>query len=272
MTEAEISLLKKVLTLGHRLEKNNLQNNLLDMDLELSQIQALLLELENSKDESVRRLSAITDHLHPGMTLKSFLDFLVPIERLLGRTVQDDDFLVYDTDHGRPSGATDTDGDAFAHGANKIPVYLILDNIRSAFNVGSIFRAAECVGASEILLCGYTATPNDPSVEKTALGTEKWIKFQNLRKTGEALDYVKNLGAQVIGLETSNKSKDLFNMDLKKPTAFLLGNERFGLDAELLKSCDHIAAIPMFGHKNSLNVANATSIALFETRRQWSSK
>lgn len=267
MTEAEISLLKKILALGHRLEKNNLQNNLLDMDLELSQIQALLLELENSKDESVRRLSAITDHLHPGMTLKSFLDFLVPIERLLGKTVQDDDFLVYNTDKDK-----DTEKDAFAHGANKIPVYLILDNIRSAFNVGSIFRAAECVGASEILLCGYTATPNDPSVEKTALGTEKWIKFQALRKTLDALDYVKSLGAQVIGLETSSKSKDLFNMDLKKPTAFLLGNERFGLDAELLKSCDHIAAIPMFGHKNSLNVANATSIALFETRRQWSSK
>lgn len=264
MTEVEISLLRKILTLGHRLEKNNLQNNLLEMDLELSQIQALLLELESSQDESVRRLSAITDHLHPGMTLKSFLDFLVPIERLLGKTVQDDDFLVHEAD----KDANSRTGLA----AQKIPLYIVLDNIRSAFNVGSIFRAAECVGASEILLCGYTATPNDPSVEKTALGTEKWIKFQSFRQTRDALDYVKNLGAQVIGLETSNKSKDLFHMDLKKATAFLLGNERFGLDAELLKACDHIAAIPMFGYKNSLNVANATSIALFETRRQWSSK
>ncbi len=262
MTDSEINLLKKILTLGQRLERKNTQNTLEDLDLELSQIQALLLEFESSSDESLRRLAMVTDHLHPGMTLKSFLDFLVPVERLLGKTVQDDDFLVREADK---------DANSWTElSSQKIPLYIILDNIRSAFNVGSIFRAAECVGATEILLCGYTATPNDPSVEKTALGTEKWIKFQSYRKTQDALDYVKTLGAQVIGLETSNKSKDLFKMDLKRPTAFLLGNERFGLDVELLKACDHVAMIPMFGVKNSLNVANATSIALFETRRQWS--
>ena len=141
--------------------------------------------------------------------------------------------------------------------------------MRSAFNVGSLFRTADTLGAQKIWLCGYTPTPHQLQVEKAALGATLVLDWETTSLV-EALDKLKNLGFQIIGLETTAQSIVLSApFEEKKPTAFLIGNERFGLDSEQLKLCDEIRKIEMYGIKNSLNAAVAAAVAGYEWRRQW---
>jgi len=223
---------------------------------DLFQLAGLLQSFAISEKPELEKLSLIPEHLHPKMSLRHFLNFLVPIERLVGRNVSDDSFLVTSMD--KPKTQT-----------TKVPLYFVLENIRSAFNVGSIFRLADCLAAEKIYLCGYTATPENEALEKTSLGTlqnTEWLHFDHLT---DALQELKKQNAQIFALETAENSKSLFNMDFQKPTAFVVGNERFGLEPAALGLCDGVISIPTFGLKNSLNVSNALSIAAYEWRRQW---
>lgn len=147
--------------------------------------------------------------------------------------------------------------------------FLILHNIRSAYNVGSIFRTAEACGIAKIFLIGYTPTPTDrwgrevKAISKVALGAEKKVAWEYFSQPEKLIEQLKKEKMSIIGIEQHKHSIDYKKIKLKKPTAFLLGNEVGGIPESLLERCDVIAEIPMLGQKESLNVAVATGVALF---------
>tara|TARA_B100001250_G_C19815326_1_gene797989 strand:- start:3776 stop:4366 length:591 start_codon:yes stop_codon:yes gene_type:complete len=151
----------------------------------------------------------------------------------------------------------------------KHPLYLILDNLRSAFNVGSIFRCADAARLAGIYTCGYTAHPPHQKLDKTALGTLGFVPTKHFDTTEDALVYLASTGVTVWALETTSHSVDYTKVNYPKPLAIILGNEALGIERNILDKCQKLIEIPMYGYKNSLNVANAASVAAFEVLRQW---
>ncbi|XOU94355.1 MAG: TrmH family RNA methyltransferase [Candidatus Kerfeldbacteria bacterium] len=145
---------------------------------------------------------------------------------------------------------------------NKI-FYLILPNIRSRFNVGSIFRTADAAGIDKIFLTGITPAPPHPKIDKVALGAEKNIPFEKITQTNHLLKKLAKQGFQIIALEQSKKSIDYTKLKPKYPIALVVGNEVKGLDSSILKNCHTIIDIPMHGKKESLNVSVALGITVF---------
>lgn len=141
---------------------------------------------------------------------------------------------------------------------------LVLHNIRSALNVGVIFRTADAVGVEQIYLGGYTPTPEHEKVAKTALGAERTIPWEHISKTWRLLEQLKKEKYQIVALEQSKNSIDYRKFKPKFPLVLVVGNEVTGLSSQLLKYCDAVAEIPMRGNKESLNVAVATGIALYK--------
>ena len=223
---------------------------------ELEEILSALKELGQSSNPLLLRLSEVQKHLHPEMTLKHFVNFIVPFERLLQKSVQDDDFLVEENDKSTKVSTT-------------LPLVMVLHNIRSAFNVGSALRTAECLGIEKVYLCGYTPTPAQDKVARTALGTEALMEWEEQPSILELLSQLKIKGYHLIALETAEKSVDLYADFPHRPTALVVGNERFGLDQDILKTVDEVRRIPLRGQKNSLNVGVSLAVAGFEWTRQW---
>lgn len=224
-------------------------------EAELKKLKALISGLSACENPDVSRLAPLEKHLTPGMTLKHFVSYAIPFERLLHKNLQDDEFLVVENDREQAE--------------DKLPLVFVLDNIRSAFNVGSIFRTAECLGAEKIYLCGYTPLPTQWKVEKTAMGTQEYLSWEEAPKLLECLEELKDEGYRIVALETAASASDLFESFEAEPTAFVLGNERFGLDPEVLKIIDEVRIIPLRGRKNSLNVGVTAAVAGFEWMRQW---
>lgn len=150
--------------------------------------------------------------------------------------------------------------------AEKAPLRIVLHNLRSAFNVGAIFRTAECLALQEILLTGYTPAPDQRPVAKTSMGTGERVHWRKA-DLDEAIETCRADGP-VIAFETVDESRSLYESELPDRGTFLFGNERFGLPVEILKKADHILQIPVYGWKNSLNVATACAVAAYEWRRQ----
>ncbi len=152
---------------------------------------------------------------------------------------------------------------------SKKELVLILDNIRSVFNVGSIFRTAECAGVSKIYLVGVTPDPVDrfgrerKDLAKVALGAEKKVEWEHVKNTSSLLKKFKVDGYQVIALEQAENSVDYKKFKPKFPLALILGEEVKGLSKKILELCDTTIEIPMMGEKESLNVSVATGVALF---------
>lgn len=148
-------------------------------------------------------------------------------------------------------------------------VVLILHNIRSAYNVGSIFRTADAAGVSKIYCTGYTPTPADRfgrterKIQKTALGAEKLVSWERVAETKTILQKLKKEKFFIIGVEQSPRSVHFKSLKLKQKTALVFGNEVRGLPHSILKQCDIVAEIPMRGKKESLNVSVAAGIMLF---------
>ena len=142
--------------------------------------------------------------------------------------------------------------------------YVILHNIRSAYNVGSIFRTADALGVSKIILGGYTPDPeNNSKISKTALGAEKSIKWEKVYKTTMAIKKIRKEGFGIIALEQTKKSYNIIKYKPSFPLALLLGNETAGLSGAMLAKTDEVIEIPMLGVKESLNVSVAFGIAGF---------
>ena len=142
-------------------------------------------------------------------------------------------------------------------------VFLILDNIRSMYNVGAIFRTADAARAEKIYLCGITATPPRKEIEKTALKTVDFVPWEKRDDTTELIKELKKQGVQIIALEQTNVSINYKDFDFQKPVAIIVGHEVDGISDDLLQLCDGIVEIPMYGIANSLNVSTAAGIILY---------
>lgn len=143
-------------------------------------------------------------------------------------------------------------------------IFLILHNIRSAYNVGSIFRTAEAAGISKIYLGGYTPTPQDSKVLKTSLGAEKSIAWKKYFNTWKLMEELKSKNINVVALEQSATSRDYRGFKPKFPLAVVVGNEVKGLSPNILKRVDSTWHIPMRGKKESLNVSVAVGIFIYK--------
>jgi tRNA G18 (ribose-2'-O)-methylase SpoU len=150
------------------------------------------------------------------------------------------------------------------------PVSLMLDNIRSAYNVGSIFRTADSALAASVILCGYTATPPKKEVLKTALGATDSVPWVYVQDIKEAIKQEKANGKKVYALEITDSSKNYTELTAEDfPITIVLGNEVSGVSDEALELCDGAIEIPMYGVKHSLNVSVSTGIALYEAVKAW---
>ena len=148
-------------------------------------------------------------------------------------------------------------------------VSLILHDVRSAHNVGSLFRSSDALGISEIYLTGYTPTPVDrfgrkvKEIVKTALGAEETIPWHSIKSIDSVIRKLRKAKTQIIAIEQSENSIDYKKLKIKGNTAFILGNEVDGLSENILNKVDKIVEITMKGEKESLNVAIAGSVVLF---------
>lgn len=146
----------------------------------------------------------------------------------------------------------------------KTDSFVILHNIRSCYNVGSIFRTSDALGIEKIFLGGYTPNPkNNIAIRKTALGAENMLEWEAHRQTHHILKKLKSQGVIIVALELTKKSIDLENFEPNFPFALLLGNEVTGLSDAMLKYADYIVQIPMLGEKESLNVSVSYGIAMY---------
>lgn len=148
----------------------------------------------------------------------------------------------------------------------KIPVVIVLDNIRSGHNVGSVFRTADAFRINRIFLCGHSCTPPHPEIYKTALGAEDTIPYEIVDSVVECLAHLRTNGYTLIGIEQTDSSTSLqsFNIDKEQCYAIVLGNEVNGVQLEALNVCDHILEIPQEGTKHSLNISVAAGVVLWE--------
>ncbi len=147
----------------------------------------------------------------------------------------------------------------------KFPLILILDNIRSMMNTGSVFRTSDAFRLEGIYLCGITATPPHREINKTALGATESVEWKYFEKTTDAIKLLKNKGYVIVALEQTSESKDLmhFKPDKNKKYAIIFGNEVKGVENEALSLCDFCIEIPQFGTKHSLNVAVTAGIVVY---------
>lgn len=156
----------------------------------------------------------------------------------------------------------------FKH-AEKIPVIVVLDNIRSGYNVGSVFRTADAFLVEAVYICGYTARPPHKELNKTALGATETVAWKGFDQATEAVDELKSNGYRVYAIEQVENSISLENLGImeNEKTALVFGNEVTGVQEEVLLKCDGSVEIPQFGMKHSLNISVAAGIVLWEIVR-----
>lgn len=152
----------------------------------------------------------------------------------------------------------------------RLPVAVLLDNVRSMYNVGAFFRAADGAGLQKLCLCGITAHPPKKAISKTALGAEECVPWEHDWDAVRMADRLRRDGFEIAAIETSPHSVDLFDWQPRFPVCVAFGNEIGGLDPQLLQMADTHVRIPMLGRKGSLNVATAGGIVLYELLRKYS--
>ena len=153
--------------------------------------------------------------------------------------------------------------------SEKTPVIVVLENVRSAYNVGSVFRTADAFLLQAVFITGYTARPPHKEIKKTALGAEESVTWEYFSKTPESITALKNVGYRVYAVEqvenSSSLEKCLFSQDEK--IAVIFGNEVTGIEQDTILLCDGTIEIPQFGMKHSLNIAVAAGVVLWEIVR-----
>jgi len=149
---------------------------------------------------------------------------------------------------------------------------VLLHNVRSAHNVGSIFRTCDAAGVSRVFLSGYTPTPRDrfdrmqKTIAKTALGAEAFVPWEYRKSPLAVILTLHKAGWRIVGIEQAPDAVDYRKFKSKKPVLFIFGNEVHGVPKSILTKCDAIVEIPMRGKKESLNVSVAAGIILFSAR------
>lgn len=245
--------LKTLWTRAHELAR--VFNETTPASPEFQELLQAFQQLQTHDEPSLQKVGRLAVIFEGHWNQRQWLNLLVPLERFLDRRLTDTDIL----------GALP---DRLQLTKDKVPLIVIADHWRSAFNVGSLFRLADGFGIQKIYLAGYTPTPDHPSVQKTAMGCSEFTPWEHYDSTLELLAQLKASGIQVWALETSSAAVELGTVALPKPMAVVLGNERFGLDPKVLSACDGTLRIPLRGTKNSMNVANCLGILAFEWSRQ----
>jgi len=157
--------------------------------------------------------------------------------------------------------------------ASRAPLIVLVDNVRSLYNVGSIFRTSDGAMIEKLILSGFTPHPPRKEIEKTALGSTKSVPWEYTKHPIEVIQSLKELGYKICCLELTDKS--IHYDEIKKtyfPLCLIIGNEISGISKEIIEHCDLAIEIPMYGIKQSLNVAVAYGIAVFELARIWRAK
>ncbi|MBM3414203.1 MAG: RNA methyltransferase [Bacteroidetes bacterium] len=155
-------------------------------------------------------------------------------------------------------------------GANKIPVIVVLENIRSAYNVGSVFRTADAFLLEGVFLVGYTVFPPHKEIRKTALGAEESVSWKHFKTMAEAIELIRQLGYTLVAAEQTDRSVALHQWvePVGPGLALIMGNEVTGVEQGTLEACEHILEIPQLGMKHSLNIATAAGVVLWELVRK----
>jgi 23S rRNA (guanosine2251-2'-O)-methyltransferase len=153
--------------------------------------------------------------------------------------------------------------------AEKHPIIVILDDVRSMHNVGSVFRTCDAFAVAELYLCGYTPAPPHRDIHKTALGATDTVNWQNFVSTTDAVKHVKGMGYKVLAVEQAHNSSvlDMLNWQNEK-IALVFGNEVTGVSDEVLQAADGCIEIPQWGAKHSLNISVSVGVVLWEMVRQ----
>lgn len=148
---------------------------------------------------------------------------------------------------------------------------LILHNVRSIYNVGSAFRTADAVGASQIWLTGFTPGPDThpERIAKTALGAQVRVPWRRMRRAGDVMRHLRRVGTRIVALEITPEADDYRTFKPSWPLAVLVGNEVEGVSKATSHNVDAVISIPMRGSKESLNVSVALGVALYEFTRRW---
>ena len=150
-----------------------------------------------------------------------------------------------------------------------LPVTVLLDNVRSMYNVGAFFRVADGVGLEKLCLAGITAHPPKKAITKTALGAENIVPWEHDWDAVHMAEGLRHRGFEIAAIETSAHSMDLFAWQPRFPLCVVFGNEVEGMHPKLLEMADTHVRIPMLGQKTSLNVATAAGIVLYELLRKY---
>ena len=151
----------------------------------------------------------------------------------------------------------------------QLPVSVLLDNVRSLYNVGSFFRTADAAGIEKLYLCGITGHPPKRALTKTALGAEERVAWQHSWDGVALLDQLHAREYEIAAVETSVRSVDLFDWLRRFPLCVVFGHEVDGIRPEVLERCDTHIRIPMLGVKHSLNVATAGGVVIYELLRKY---
>jgi tRNA(Leu) C34 or U34 (ribose-2'-O)-methylase TrmL len=220
-----------------------------------------LLELRGSRHEELRWMGVLGEKMKRlDFSLDHFLNIALPLEREHTRGLQEFEFL---------SARIDVDDRIAPPRARPGELHVVADNLRSAFNVGSIFRTAECLGARRLHLCGYTATPADAHVEKTTMGAHALVDWAWSRSALATIEALRAEGVVCVALETVRGAPMCWDYSFPSRVALVLGNERHGLGPDVLAACDGTVQLPCVGVKNSMNVGVAFGMCAYEVARQW---
>ena len=170
----------------------------------------------------------------------------------------------------------------------KFPIYVVLENIRSLYNVGAIFRTSDGAGVEKIFLCGITGCPDSEGstsesvnestgsasgrkISKTALGAEKSVEWEYEEEAVDVIKKLKKKGVQIVGVEICKGAENYFDAKMKFPIALVFGHETEGVSQDVLNLCDKVVFVPMHGIKESLNVEAAFSTVVYEMVRRYNS-
>ena len=158
---------------------------------------------------------------------------------------------------------------AQAYAGLRLPVTLLLDNVRSLYNVGSFFRTADGAGIERLFLSGITARPPHRGITKTALGAEERLPWAGVENPLQQVELLRREGYEIAAIETSERAIDIFDWRPSFPLCVLFGHEVDGLAEPLLAACDSFVRLPMLGLKHSLNVASAGAVVMYELLRKY---
>ncbi|MEM9361188.1 MAG: RNA methyltransferase [Bacteroidota bacterium] len=158
--------------------------------------------------------------------------------------------------------------------ATKMPVILVLDNIRSLNNIGSVFRTSDAFLVEKIFLCGITATPPHKDIRKTALGATESVDWEYRESTLELVEEIKEQGIQTIAIEQAEQATFLqaFSPKSNERLALIFGNEVKGVSQEVVSACDLVLEIPQFGTKHSLNISVSAGVVVWDIWTKFNSQ